>query len=204
MATVTLHADDAEDGRLPRVCALSGERTGDQTERVFAWVPLPLYVLSMFIPYGRLVRRLSQKEMTVLLPLKERYHWHWTWRTAVWLGLVLVGVGGLVGGGLVANSQPPVGYALMTGGGVAILAGIVLRLVLTLASVHATEITPDSITLANVHEDFAAAVQEEQDRREQEELEDDDREWERRKRRKGRYSEDDRPRRRRRADEDDY
>lgn len=207
MATVTLHADDAEDGRLPRVCALSGERTGDQTEHRFTWVPLPLYILSMIIPYGRLVRRLNQKEMTVRLPLQERYHWHWGWRIAVWLGLVLVGIVAVAAGMfLQSTTQPGVSAVLWIGGLLALLVGVVLRLVLTLTSVHATEITHNSITLTNVHPAFAAAVEAARDEHEDDDWDDEDRGWERRKRRRGRDrddDDDDRPRRARRADDDD-
>lgn len=158
MATVTITAREAEDGLLPPVCVLTGGRTGDQIEHEFECVPRTLFLLSLCVPFGRLIRRISAREMTVTLPMKGRFHWHWRWRSMVMYGLLVLCLITAGAGVLCQHTLPQLTTAVSVAGLALLLAFFVMAGVYTVTTIRAVDISDDGITLTNVHPKFAAAL----------------------------------------------
>lgn len=172
MARVTITREEAEEGLLPEVCALTGRRTADIKRKVFYWQPAWTGVLFLagVLPYV-IASMVLRRRMVVELPLMRGKRGHWEWRSAVTLVAVLVAVvGGLISGsearhlgGRGQNFSAGLLYAV---GPVALIAAIALGIVLHSSAIRPTEVTDDAVTLVNVHTDFAVALEEERRRQE--------------------------------------
>jgi hypothetical protein len=201
MARVTISREEAEDGLLPRVCALTGVRTDDVKRKTFLWQPGWVTLIALVaIPAYIIVSLIVRKTMVVHLPLVRAKHGHWVWRQVVGVLALFAGVAVMIGSGAMAENpatQPYILWGLLAGV-VLFVGAIVLFAVLNHLAVRPAVITDDDITLVNVHQNFADALEDDREA--------DEERYERsRSRKRDRYDdedEDDRPRPRPRDDRD--
>ena len=202
MARVTISREEAEDGLLPRVCALTGVPTDDVKAKTFLWQPawVAVLILAGLLPY-LIVSMIIRKQMRVELPLVRAKHGHWMWRQLVGVLALFVFVTVMIGSGALAgnpNTERLVGWVALAGL-VGFVAAIALFAVLNHLAIRPAVITDDDITLVNVHQNFVDALEEDRDAEEER--------YERRRGRRrdrDRYDEDDdRPRKARRYDGED-
>jgi hypothetical protein len=206
MARVTISREEAEDGLLPPVCALTGVRTDEVKDKQFLWQPGWVSIIALVaIPAYIIVSLMVRKTMKVQLPLVREKHGHWLWRQVVGVLALFAGVATLIGSGAAAgdpNAGPLAGWIALTGLGL-FIAAIVLFAVLNHFAIRPAEITDDDITLVNVHQNFVDALEE--DREAEDERYDRQRRRTRDRRKRDRYDDyDDRPRRARYDDDEDY
>jgi hypothetical protein len=172
MPHVELTRDEARTGDLPFVCMVCGQAGHVYRPTVLSYCPwwvylgIPLGILPYF-----LLALFFNRRARLRAPLCELHQYHWLWRSAVlcaWFALAgFLMVAGLVTMLMAASTMAPSQYEfiewlpvlLMNAG----LAGLLvllplLALLLKHAGIHASPITPLSITLAPVADEFAEAL----------------------------------------------
>jgi hypothetical protein len=166
MAAVSVFVDDAIQGRLPRVCAKTGEPS-DLTIRirqpVGAGLPAIVWLLLLFGPFGLIGVAIlamvlpGQEYLTVRIPETdesfERERQLERWRLAALGAGVFVPLLGV----LLVRTSPALWLAL--GAGFLVIAGI-LHVTHWRQSIGVSiDVTRRWVTLTNVHPRFVAAVE---------------------------------------------
>ncbi len=160
MATVNISIEEAEDDLLPEVCALTGRPT-EHTVRVrFSTVPWWTHFF-FFLGIWYLIEILVHRDFAVVnVPVVREHRWHWLWRRLVWVGLLVLAFGTFVAGMVVGLTAPasrgPIwqDVILLVIAAVLLLATAVVKETLRRSGIHMVSLSPNGVTLANLHPQF--------------------------------------------------
>jgi hypothetical protein len=196
MASILIRDNETDD--LPPVCAQCGEPASDRITKVFSWHPpwIAVTILAGLLIYIILAMVLT-KRMTVRVPFCGLHRNHWSKRNLI-IGLSAAGIAalGILSFVLVlsrpGNNDELFGFVCL-GSALVFLVWVIFVAVLQSTSIRPTEITDRTITLRNVSDAFADAVEDAdfKPRRRLRRYDDDDRDDYRRRPRPGRGDDDD-------------
>src|SRR5262245_22344492 len=163
MAEIKLYTYEVE--TLPRVCMRCGAPAEELVRKKFSWRPtwVIAFILCNLLVF-LLVALITTKRLGVLVPLCGKHRNHWSLRGKIigggFCAIVFAGFAGLMLGNAFDGQ---LGGMLCMGLVVILLLWVVVAIVSHETSIHATEITNDSITLARVAEEFVDAVDDQHD-----------------------------------------
>jgi hypothetical protein len=157
MATIRLDSAEIQDGGLPPVCMVCGERAVQTKRQMFIWVPFWALFFG-FLGYWWLWK------IRVWAPLCHKHRYHWTWRWAsILAGLVLVAAVGGIGSAILdiklgsVQAKPYMDgliYGCLAAAGLLFILFWIFRK----TGIHPVHIDYDGITLKGVAEGFVRAV----------------------------------------------
>ncbi|WP_020471259.1 hypothetical protein [Zavarzinella formosa] len=166
MANVTLTARECRKKLLPSVCMRCGKPAVTTVEKTFLYYPSWLFFLSFWSVWGALVDAVTLSgAMTLDAPVCRRHRTHWATRTRVvaistmTFVFLFVGVIWYLAAPQVKH-DPDSSVDLCTGTLFASVAWFGLVLFFHITVIKAIRITPDLITLTQVHRDFVNALEE--------------------------------------------
>jgi hypothetical protein len=166
VAKVTLWRDEWEDGLLPDVCCVCGEKACGSRRMEFDWIhpALHLTIVAGLIPYLIIVySSLFRWRAVVPMPVCETHRSYGSNRDALiaagWFVLVLCLAAPIVGALLVGSDRNGgVLFYSVAIGCPAALVMLFVTLVVKARSVHATRIDHDEAELTRVSKEFAVEL----------------------------------------------
>ena len=149
MASIRLTRYEAQEGQLPPVCMVCGQRAELFTSKTMYWHPPWVFVLLLLglLPFI-IAALLTQQRLRLKAPLCSNHLNHWQARSlAIWLsllGFIVVGIGAFV---ILLQMQPPGRRAEDTITGFVCIGGLVLLVIwlVLVAVLQSTAVRPKEI-----------------------------------------------------------
>ncbi|HWG41460.1 MAG TPA: hypothetical protein VN688_01655 [Gemmataceae bacterium] len=167
MATLRLESYDGNVLELPDLCLKCGAPAALSKSKNFSWFPSWVWVLLFvcgLVPFA-IVAAIMTKRRRVEVPLCEEHKNHWMWRQVAILGGLLLVLGLVFGGILLADNQQgggndPLSGFLCVAGPVGLIIWLIAIAILQSTAIRPKEITDTSITLVGVSDVFIQAYEE--------------------------------------------
>jgi hypothetical protein len=168
MASIRLEQYDLRPGALPPVCMTCGRPSTRVIQKQFSWHPpwVTAFILLGLLPYVIIALCLTWQRK-VPIPVCEDHRGYF-WKRGLALGLsiglivaVSIGLVVLIGSTQKPGEPPPEVLGSICAGGLVFgLIWLIAAAIVGHLTIRPKEITDRTITLANVHADFVAAVEE--------------------------------------------